>query len=299
MVENRTPIAAPLPPRLSARRAGLSLFALGLLVSASGCASAVGDAGDEPESVGQTSQALGGIVSFLNTYTNGRIELGLQHALYNKGFFNVKYGLGGGAFSTTTNYNGLFAIDGAPAGAPYTFFARECDGAVYSPWSAQCSPWTQGYTAFVPYAGTTWASFPGCGADGLAGAYGVGSYLVDGVQTPLSLCSAFDGGSQYIGYFDGGACNYGASGLAYSAAAAQVLLTVPSGATWRPYSYGLVPHTALRAGWYNNAPLYACRTQLQGAYVPGWTYGDTCNVSWAGRFHAAPASASNVLSFAP
>jgi hypothetical protein len=293
MLENRTMTTSSMLPQRSTQLLGLVVGALGLLAFSSGCVGAQEE--PEPESIGATSQPLGTLLSFLNIYTN-RIEMGLQHAAYT-GFFNLRYGIGPTSYTTATSYTGLFNLDGLYAGASYSLYARECDGSAFRGWSSTCGAWTDAYTAYVPALGSTWGYAPTYAADGLAVAYGAGSYLVGGVTTALPICSAYVDGSQFVGYWNAGSCYYGVGGVAYNTAAAHVLLTVPDNAAWQPFTYGVLTHGALRAGFYGGNPLYACRAQYQGAYVPGYIDGNACAINWAGQFYRVPAAAAQVLTW--
>ena len=304
MIDYRNVSAASSPPGRSTRgRGALSLAlevlgALGLFALA-GCSAAPVDAtagDDAEESLGQASEALGVIIDGVQV-VSGRVTFALNNVYsYANPYYNIRWGIVGGSLTTTTIYGATFAMDGLVAGASYTFAAQACDGYAWG-WGNTCSAWATPVTVFMPYAGSTWAYSAAYPTGGLPAAWGAGYYVNNGANVALPLCSALGTGGQYLGYWYDGGCSLGYGGAPYTYPNAQVLLNVPASATWSAYTNGFVPHGALRGGYYGGSSLYACRASYLGAYVPGWTTGGACNITWNGAYYAAPASASQILCF--
>lgn len=292
MIDNRIASIDFLLSRTMTLGTGLLCVAVGLL--ATGCGGAPVDSAGEEEGIGQTEQALDGVINSLQVY-DGRVDVGLNNLYnYTNPYYNIKWGVLGSPLTTATNYGGLFSVNGLSAGAPYTFSARACDGYAWG-WGNTCSAWTTPTTAFLPYAGSSWGYSANYPVDGLATAWGAGYFPNNGANVKLPLCSALGNGGQYLGYWYDGGCSIGYGGALHTYPTAQVLLNVPGNAVWNSYSHGFLPHGALKGGYVDGNALYACQTSYQGAYVPGWTAGDGCNIGWGGGYYNAPASASKIL----
>jgi Protein of unknown function (DUF3421) len=299
MINNR--IASTASPH--AKSAALAPWfcggALAVIMVCGGCGGAPAEALEGEENVGQTEQAvLGSVLDYVNTCDRG-FELGLSNVYsYKRPYYDIRYGILGSPLSAATSYGAQFYVDSPALGAPYTFSARACDGYAWGGgYGNPCSDWSAPSIALKAYPGSSWQYSGAVDADVLAGAWGAGYYPVDGANVPLPICSAYADGGQYLGYWYNGACGLGYGGAVYTLPSAQVLLSVPSNAYWSPYSYGFIPHNAMRGGYLGGSSLYSCRTLYQGAYVPGWTSGYGCNIAWEGGYYTAPASASEILCF--
>lgn len=300
MIKNQIASTTAPGQRSAALAPWFCYVASGLMLLSAGCGGAPAETLEGEESVGQSEQAVtGSVLDYVKT-TDRRIELGLNNINgYAQPYYNIRYGiLGSAQQSTVTNYVGRFYLDGASPGVPYTFSARACNGFGWGGgWGTTCTDWSAPYDTFIPQAGSKWGYSDTIGADGIAAAWSAGSYQDNGSDVPLPICSVYGDGDQYLGHWNTGNCNVGYGGALHAYPSAQVLLDVPANAYWSPYAFGVAPHTAMKGGYYQGRALYACRTLYQGALVPGWTYGNGCNIGWEGGYYTAPATASQILCF--